>query len=181
MTKTLRKAIMKRSKLRNKFNKERNIENWSEYKRQRNLCSNLLKESKKCHFNNLNVKDVTENKQFWKTIKPFFTEKNKTTNNIILTENNQTVREDKTIFQIFNTYFTNITKGLKLRQVDESQSFENEESCRLIRENYGGESFSFKSISKDNITEAVQKLSSNKASILNDILISIIKNFLLAM
>ena len=37
MTKTLRKAIMKRSKLRNKFNKERNIENWSEYKRQRNL------------------------------------------------------------------------------------------------------------------------------------------------
>ena len=35
MTKTLRKAIMKRSKLRNKFNKEKNIENWSEYKRQR--------------------------------------------------------------------------------------------------------------------------------------------------
>ena len=85
--------------------------------------------------------------------------------------------EDKKICQIFNTYFTNVTNGLKLRQVDESQSFENEESCRLIRENYGGESFSFKSISKDNITEAVQKLSSNKASISNDILISIIKNF----
>ena len=102
MTKTLRKAIMKRSKLRNKFNKERNIENWSEYKRQRNLCSNLLKESKKRHFNNLNVKDVTENKQFWRTIKPFFTEKSKTTNNIILTGNNQTVREDrKTGRQVF--------------------------------------------------------------------------------
>ena len=42
-TKTLHKTIMKRSKLRSKFNKERNIENWSEYKRQRNLCSNLLK------------------------------------------------------------------------------------------------------------------------------------------
>ena len=35
MTKTLRKAIMKRSKLRNKFSEERNIENWSEYKQQR--------------------------------------------------------------------------------------------------------------------------------------------------
>ena len=33
MTKTLREAIMKRSKLRNKFNEHRNIENWSEYKR----------------------------------------------------------------------------------------------------------------------------------------------------
>ena len=74
-------------------------------------------------------------------IKPFFTEKNKTTNNIIVTEN----REDKAICQMFNTYFTNVTKGLKLRQVDESQSFENEESCRLIREDYGGQSFSFKS------------------------------------
>ena len=177
MTKTLPKAIMKRSKLRNKFNEERNIENWSEYKCQRNLCSNLLKQSKKRHFNNLNVRDVTENKQFWKTIKPFFTEKNKTTNNIILTENNQTVREDKAICQIFNTYFTNVTKGLQLRQVDESQSFENEESCRLIKENWSGESFSFKSISKDDIIEAVKKLPSNKASISNDIPISIIKNF----
>ena len=60
---------------------------------------------------------------------------------------------------------------------DESQSFEIEESCRLIRENYGGESFSFKSISKDHIIEAVKNLSSNKASISNDIPISIIKNF----
>ena len=127
------------------------------------------------------MKDVTENKQFWKTIKPFFTEKNKTTNNIILTENNQTVREDKVIFQVFNTYFTNVTKVLKQidesRQVDESQSFDNEENCRLIRENYGGESFSFKSISKDDIIEAVKKLPSNKASISNDTPVSIIKNF----
>ena len=123
------------------------------------------------------MNDVTEIKRFWKTIKPFFTEKNKTTNNIILTENNQTVREDKAICQIFNTYFTNVTKGLKLRQVDESQSIENEESCTLIMENYGGESFSFKSISKGDITEAVKNLPSSKASISNDIVISIIKNF----
>ena len=134
-------------------------------------------QSKKRHFNSLNVNDVTENKKLRKTIKPFFTEKNKTTNNIILSENNQTVREDKAICQIFNTYFTNVTKGLKLRQVHESQSFENEESCRLIRENYGGEIFSFKSISKDDIIEAVKNLPSNKASISNDIPISIIKNF----
>ena len=76
--------------------------------------SNLLKQSKKGHFNNLNVKDLTKNKRFWKTIKPFFTEKNKTTNNIVLTENNnQIVREDKTIYQIINTYFGNVTKGLQ--------------------------------------------------------------------
>ena len=54
MTKTLRKAIMKRSKLKNKFNKERIAKNWSDYKQQRNWYSNLWKESKTRHFNNLN-------------------------------------------------------------------------------------------------------------------------------
>ena len=78
MTKTLRKALMKRSKLKNKFNKERNAKNWSNYKLQRNFCSNLLKESKTRHFNNLNVKDVTENRRFCKTIKPFLQIKLKT-------------------------------------------------------------------------------------------------------
>ena len=111
------------------------------------------------------MKDVTENKQFWKTKKLFFTKKTKTTNIMILTENIQTVREDKKICQIFNTYFTNATKCLKLLQVDESQSFENEESCRLIRGSYGGESFSFTAISKDDVIEAVKKLPSDKISI----------------
>ena len=60
MTKTLRKAIMKRSKLKNKFNKERNDKNWFNYKQQRNYCLKLLTESKARHFDKPNVKDVTE-------------------------------------------------------------------------------------------------------------------------
>ena len=48
-----------------------------------NYCSNLLKESKTRHFNNLNVRDITENKRFWKAIKPFFTDKTKNSKNII--------------------------------------------------------------------------------------------------
>ena len=91
----------------------------------------------------------------------------------MLTENNQAAREDE---KIFNTYFKNVIKGLKIRQVDKSQSFENEESCRLIRDIYGGEIFSFKPISKDDIIEAVKKLPSNKGSISNDIQSSIIKS-----
>ena len=84
ITKTLRQAITKRSELKNKFNKERNAENWSDYK-QRDYCSNLLKESKTRHFNNHSVKDVVENKRFWKTIKPFITDKtNKLTTVIAL-------------------------------------------------------------------------------------------------
>ena len=46
------------------------------------------------YFNNLNVKDLTDSKGFWKTVKPFSTEKVKTSNNIILSENNKSVKED---------------------------------------------------------------------------------------
>ena len=82
-----------------------------------------MKETKTRHFNNLNVKDVAENKRFWKTIKTFFADKTKNSNNIILTADFQTIREDENICKIFNTYFTNVTKDLKLRQVNKTQSF----------------------------------------------------------
>ncbi len=38
VNKTLRKAIMKRSKLRNEYNKSKCTENWNRYREQRNLC-----------------------------------------------------------------------------------------------------------------------------------------------
>ena len=86
MSKTLGKAIMKRSKLRNTFNKMRSSENWQNYKRQRNICSNILKSTKDKFFRTLNINEITDNRKFWKTVKFFFTDKCKTTNNIILTE-----------------------------------------------------------------------------------------------
>ena len=86
MSKTLCKAIMKRSKLRNTFNRKRSSEYWQNYKRQRNICSNILKSTKKTFFETLNINEITDNIKFWKTVKPFFTDKCKTSNNIILTE-----------------------------------------------------------------------------------------------
>ena len=55
MTKELRKEIMKRSKLKNKYNKKRNYENWSLYKKQRNYCVSLLRKTKKAYFEKLNL------------------------------------------------------------------------------------------------------------------------------
>ena len=68
MTKKLRKKI----KLKNKFNKEINHINWCSYKRQRNHCLSILRKTKKEYFNGLNMKQVSENKLFWKSVKPFF-------------------------------------------------------------------------------------------------------------
>ena len=99
-----------------------------------------MTESKTRHFDNRNVKDVTENNCFWNTRKPFYIYE-PTNNNNILNENYQTKREDEKICKIFYAYFTNVTKGLKFRQVDKIQSTENEGSCRLIKEHFRNRSF----------------------------------------
>ena len=63
---------MKRSKLRNKSDKERNAKTWCDYKQKQNYCSNLLKRNKTHHFNNLEVKGITKSERSGKTMKPFF-------------------------------------------------------------------------------------------------------------
>ena len=46
MTKNLRKAIMHRSKYKNRLDKCRTYENWCNYKTQQNYCVSLLKKTK---------------------------------------------------------------------------------------------------------------------------------------
>ena len=94
MTKNLRKEIMKRSKLKNNFNKNRNHENWCKYKTQRNYCVNLLRKSKKQYFSNINISDVTDSKSFWKSVKPDFSNKGLNSNKITLVENDAIITND---------------------------------------------------------------------------------------
>ena len=48
------------------------IKNWKNYKKQRNFCVDLLGKTKTEYFKNLNIKDLSDNRKFWKTIKPYF-------------------------------------------------------------------------------------------------------------
>ena len=74
MTKALRKAVMLRTRLRNKYNQNRIAENWNNFRRQRNLCVKLFRTEKKRYYNNLDVTLITDNKKFWKTVKPLFSD-----------------------------------------------------------------------------------------------------------
>ena len=61
---------MKRSKLRNKFLKSRNLSDRKNYTSQRNLCEKLLKNTKRTYLNNLGMRKITDNRTFWKTVVP---------------------------------------------------------------------------------------------------------------
>ena len=175
MSKTLRKAIMKRSKLRNIFNKKRSSESWQNDKRLRNIYSNTLKATKKTFFGSLSINEITDERKFRKTVTPFSSDKCKTSKNTVITEKNETLKDNKNISNTFSQYFTTITKGLNLRESKGNINFGNEESCKKVKENFGNETFSFGTISKKDVLDLIKQLLGNKFTVSNDIPVSVLK------
>ena len=64
MTKQVSEEIMKRSRLCNNFLRNRTEENKILYNRQRNYCVSLLRKSKRRYYENVNIKNLTDNKLF---------------------------------------------------------------------------------------------------------------------
>ena len=116
MTKALRKAMMHRKNLRNKYVKSRTEENHKTFKTQRNLCVKLLRRAKSDYYRNLSLGDLTDNRKFWKTVKPVFSNEVQTTSSITLIEDGKMMTEDLKIAEIFNHYFTNITESLGISE-----------------------------------------------------------------
>ena len=94
MNKALSKEIMTRTRLRNKFLKDRSEENKKKYSKQRNYCVSLLRKSKSNYFGNLNEKNINDNKTFWKTIKPFLSDKVRLANKMTLIDNEEIIMGD---------------------------------------------------------------------------------------
>ena len=110
-TKELRNAIMNRSKLRNKFLNARNEESWC-FKRQRNFCVSFLRKTKRCFFGKLNHKVVSDNRKYWKTVGPLFSEKAFHKESIILNNNNKIISNNEELAQIFSKHFSKIVENL---------------------------------------------------------------------
>ena len=118
MNKALRKAIMTRSILLNNFRKNRSESNRLKYRKQRNYCVKLLKKTKKLFYKNLDVRHVVDNRLFWRTIKPSFSDKIKKNENITLVEKQDIISDDCEIAGIFNEYFGNIIGNLGIKYDD---------------------------------------------------------------
>ena len=96
---------MKRSQLKNRYNKNGNHENWYLYKKQRN------------YFQNVKIQDITDNKKFWKNIQPYFSDKEYNQTKITIVEKDSIITDEKKVATLINGYLINITKNLDLIQV----------------------------------------------------------------
>ena len=120
MTKQLSKEIMKRSRLRNNFLRNRTEENKILYNRQRNYCVSLLRKSKRGYYENLNIKNVTDNKLFWKSVKPLLSDKSRIRDRINISEKGEILKTESETAETLNSFFSNIVKNLDFSRYSDS-------------------------------------------------------------
>ena len=112
INKTQRKAIMKRSQLKNKANKMTDPTDILKFKKQRNYVVKL-NQSKQEHFDSLNI--FLDSKSSWKSCKPYFSNKHSFgESKISLNESGELLTENIKIAKTFNSYFESVTDYLEL-------------------------------------------------------------------
>ena len=175
INKTIRKEIMKRSRLKNKANKSQKEEDKRLYKIQRNKVTKLNNQLKKAYFKQ-HLPKGNNVKDFWNYCKPYFTNKGICNDEkIILVEKGEILNKDSEISDTFNNYFVNITKDLGIIDWGSGSSghynvfrrissFDNHPSIQMIRDKYQNLSFKFKPVSTDQILKYIDEIDSNKST-----------------
>ena len=114
MNKEISKAIMNRTRLRNRFLRTRCIRDKEAYNKQRNYCVSPIRKTKQQYYNNLDHRKVADNKSFWKYIKPLFSDKSSNSNKITLVEKDLILEKNDDIAETFNDFFTSVVSNLNI-------------------------------------------------------------------
>ena len=70
------------------------------------MCQSCQK-AKQNYYENLDLKDINDNKKFWATVKPLLSNKIKSAENIFLDESGEIIRNQVKVADVFNNYFVN--------------------------------------------------------------------------
>ena len=74
-----------------------------------------MKQEKKRYYNNLDIKVFKDNKKFWKTIRPFFSEKQKNLQEeLILIENEEVISEAHEMAKNMNNFIIESIENLDI-------------------------------------------------------------------
>ena len=183
MTKNLRKAMMKRSKLETKFYRTKNPVDQVAYKKQKNFVSRLCKRERRKFYNNLDTHNITDNKRFWRTMKPLFNDKSSSNqvNNLLI--DGKIVNKDDEIAQNLNNYFANAVKSLDIKEnrylltennIDDPinaaiKKFAVHPSILKIKQKIKCEIFAFNKVTFQEIEQELRNLDTKKSTTFNNI------------
>ena len=144
------------------------MQNLRLYKKQNNFCKSYKKEWKK-YYSSLKLNKATENEAFWKTIKPFLSDKETNINKITLAENDKVISDDKQLYKTFSYFFQETVKTLGVSDSfnisnyshsdpvnNAIRSYENHRSVKKIRETITVTStFHFSEVDKSDVEKSI--------------------------
>ena len=139
-------------------------------------------------YGNLNEKDITDNKKFWRKVKPFLSDKSIDSDKIHLSENGELINSKTKTAEVLNDFFSNIVKNLKIREYQNLNriskgknpvlkailKYKNHPSIIAIKEKSKNPKFTFHEVDNERIIKEIKSLNKNKASQKSDIPITII-------
>ena len=116
MSKNLRKEIMLRFRLRNKFLKTKTEQSKQLYNKQRNLCVTLLHKAKRNYFADLDNRILSDNSKFWETVNPLILEKayQKESIKLISKDTYKTITKNEKLAETFHSFFNSVVDNLKI-------------------------------------------------------------------
>ena len=187
----LRKAISTRTRLKNIADRTKNPSDIERYKKQRNFVKVLNFKTKRNFYRNLKPENLDMNKYFWKTFKVFLSDKDKSSEKLILVEDNNIITDDDELAKIFNYYFSNLATSLDIKSWPNPETLDlNEDPVSYAIRKYANHpsinkirsqptsisnTFEFHPFSQDEVAKEIKKLDSSKRSS-GDIPIMILKN-----
>ena len=191
MNKDIHKAIMTRTRLRNRFLKEPTEMNRLAYKKQRNYCVLLMRQSKKQYYGSLNVNHLTDNKNFWRVVKPNFSNKIFGINRVTLRDGGKIISDTEKVADNFNKFFMNIGKALKIDKdkrflvetkdvfdpvLKAIKKYSAHPSILRIKDKMNNNVFSFRKVTYEEILIEINSLDTSKSPQSEDIPFKIIKD-----
>ena len=139
----------------------------------------------------MDEKCVIDNKKFWKTVKPFLSDKTMVGDKITLVENDEIITDDLKIAETFNNFFSEIVPNLNITTnsdilmdtslIDDPvlkaiKRYEKHPSIKMIKEKMEQtKTFTFKKPNRAEIEKNICNLDISKAGQENDIPTKIIK------
>ena len=185
---------MKRSQLENRYIRNSTVENMNKYKKHKNVCSKLYKKERKKFYSQLDIKNITNNKLFWKTMKPFLSDKCTYASKISLVHNDNVISNDQELADIFNNFFEPGVDNLGIQEYQSDHNidinsisddpidyviakYKNHPSIIMTNENVSFESrFSFTTVNEENIQREILDLNSKKPGTFGNIPTKMLKS-----
>ena len=117
MAKALRKSIIRRSELENKYLKNKSYQNMKFYKKQKKLLQYKLYEKERKKFSSkIGTRKITDSKTFWKIITPFISSKAPSLSRTTLIENETIISDDQKVGETLSKFFVKAVGKLDTKE-----------------------------------------------------------------